>query len=143
MATKQKQETGADGALQAFPDDLQEWLEEQRGAGLTARLDPVGKPDIKVDHKGGIVGTPPASEWDGPHDAPLWAGYPFVGYEGAAEGSDPKALQMLGTPVAVAVGGFMCWKVADDPACHCGVFLRADVYGPHAKASQKDEEDGA
>ncbi len=119
------------GAL-PFPEDLQGWLldrwnaAQQGDAKATARLVPHGAGKIMVGSNGELAAEAPEAVWDGPEDAPLWSGYPFAPYSSAG---DTKEIVMLDVPRLVGVAGIDLWKVADHPASHCGVYLRADVYG--------------
>jgi len=128
MATETKEKQ----SLTPIPDDIKTWLESMRKKGNIARLEQVGEASLQIDPKSAaVIGKPPPSMWDGSPEWPLWAGQPFTGHRGR-EASDEPGLYIHSNPEKQTIGDASCWRVAEDPACHCGVFLRCDVYGVKA-----------
>jgi len=126
MATKTKLKATGNAS---FPDDMAEWLESQRKKGNVARLVQTTEAQLGVHPQTGeVAGNAPHAEWEGDPSWPLWAGDPFTPHRGRENG-DPPGLYFHETPFMDSPGGVSCWRVAEDPACHCGVFLNSDFYG--------------
>lgn len=126
--------------LKPFPEDLRSWLEDCFKEGNVSRLVMTAPGDLTINPMtGGVKGTGANAVWEGPDEAPLWAGDPFCGHR-ERQNEDPPGIYILPKPELSAPGGVSCWKVGDDPSCHCGVFLNAAVYSPR-KAKKDEGED--